>query len=471
MDSDIFETVKHSQNYFIAQIVTTGLVFLSIPIFTRLFTQEDYGIVSVYNAYLTILIIILSANSHASVGRYYFEDKPDFKEFLGSTLILAGSIFLINTLVFLLFYYPIASLMKLPGFLPLFLIFSSLFAIINSIYFQIIQAQRRSLESAIVSIFNGLFSLGLAIVLVSLLSEDRYLGRIWAYLLVGFIFTIYLTRRIFAHTSLSFKKEHVKYILNYSIPLIPYALSATILAYFDRIMINDIVGSAAAGVYSLGYNIALLVSMVISATQAAFAPDAFDFLNKKQYDRLDAVVGKLFSIITFFALGLILFAKEVVLILADVKFHEGLVVVPVVVVGYIFFGMFFVYGRYIGYVKKTLYLSIILVLSGILNITLNAMFIPQYGYIVAAYTTVLSYFSLFLMAWFVSKFILKQQLTPLWKVWKPTLLMFLYLVFFSILALVISNIFLLIFLKLIILALFFFSVFYRELKILMKESF
>lgn len=468
--SDIYETLKHSQNYFLGQIITTGLAFLSIPIFTRLFTREDYGIVNVYNAYLAIIIIVLSANAHSSVSRYYFEKKEDFNEFLGTTLFLTGIIFLFVTSAYLLLYNHIESVMNLPGLLPLLLILSSCVVLLNTIYLQIIQAQKRSLESATINVLKGVLTLGLAIILVLSLEKDRYLGKIYATLIIGFIFSLYIFYRILKGTKLAFKKYHVKYILFYSIPLIPYALGSIILATFDRIMINDLVDASSAGIYSLGYNIALLVSMVISATQAALLPDFFDFLNKKQYSRLDALVGKVFSIITFSAFGLILFAKEIVQILADVKFHEALTIVPIVIIGYVFFGMFTVYGRYISYTKKTIYSSLIMVVSGLVNIILNALLIPQYGYVVAAYTTVVSYFVLFLLSWIIPKYVLKQKLTPLWKIWKPTLLLFVYLVFYFIITPIFTHIVLLLAVKMILVLLFGITVFYRELKVLIISS-
>ncbi|MHA2174303.1 MAG: oligosaccharide flippase family protein [Candidatus Hodarchaeales archaeon] len=466
--TDIFRTLIHSQNYFLARIVTVGLAFLSLPVFTRLFTQEDYGIVSVYNAYAGIVVILLTANIHASVGRYYFEKTTDFDEFLGTTLIFTCITFIINTLVFLLFINQFASLLNLPGLLPILLIFSSLFSTFNLIYFQIIQAQQKSLEAALVSILSGAFSLGLALLFVLLLKENRYLGQIWAYLIIGFGFSLYFLFRILSMTKFAFKKEHVRYIVNFSVPLIPYYLSSTILAFFDRIMINNTVNPAAAGVYSLGYNIAMLLSIVITATQTALMPDYYEFLNTKQYPRIDALIKKVFSLITLAALGLILFTEEIVKILVDEKFHEGQVVVPIVVFGYIFYGMFTVYGRYIGYVKKTIYSSLVLILSGLSNIVLNVILIPLYGYIAAAYSTAISYFLLFLLAWIIAKFVLKQPLTPLWAVWKPTILLICVLIVFPFIATVITNVLLLFIIKIGLWVVYGIILYTRELKKLLS---
>lgn len=447
-------------------MVTIGLAFLTMPIFTRLFTQEDYGIVSVYNAYAGIVVIIMTANLHASVARYYYEKKPDFNEFLGTTVILTSITFSINTIIFLLFYNEFARLMRLPGIIPLLLIFTSLFSTFNLIYFQIIQAKQKSLEYALISIITGICSVSLALIFISSLNENRYLGQIWAYFIISFLFFLYFLARILSSAKLIINKEHIKYILYFSVPLIPYYLSSTILAFFDRIMINYTVGSAAAGVYSLGYNIAMLLAIVIFATQTALMPDFFKFLNDKQFSRLDALISKVSSLISLAAFGLILFTDEIFLILVDQKFHEGAVVVPIVVVGYVFFGMFNVYGRYIGYIKKTLYSSLVLILSGILNIALNVIFVPQYGFIAAAYTTTVSYFFLFIMTWFIVKFILKQELTPLWVIWKPTIILFCFLAIIPFITMFIPNFLLLFIAKISILGFCGIILFYRELTIL-----
>ncbi len=464
--SDIFETLRHSQNYFLAQVVTQGLAFIAIPIFTRLFTQEDYGVIAVFQAYLAIFLIILPANVHSSVGRYYYEQKSDFGEFLGTALILTGLILLFNVFLFLLFFDPVTNILNLPGILPVFLILISFCTIFQSIYLQIIQAQKKSTESAIITGLSGTLSLILAILLIFLMKEDRYLGKIYATFIIGFIFSYYYLRKISHYANFSFKREHFSYILYFSIPLIPYALSSTIIAFFDRIMINELENTAAAGIYSLGYNIALIIALVITATQMAIIPDFYDFLNKKQYQRLNALVKKVFSIICFAAFGLILFAKEIIVVLVDKKFHDGAEIVPIVVIGYLFYGMFTVYGRYITYIKKTVYSSVIMIISGVVNVILNAIFIPQYGYIAAAYTTVVSYFLLFYMAWFVPKYVLKIEITPLWMIWKPFIILFCYFALYLVITDFISNLILLFVLKFIILTFFCFSVFYRELKLL-----
>ena len=139
------------------------------------------------------------------------------------------------------------------------------------------------------------------------------------------------------------------------------------------------------------------------------------------------------------------FSKEIIFILADVKFHHAHVIVPPVVIGYIFFDMFSIYYRYTMYEKITYYTSIVIIVSGVINIILNAFLLPSYGIIAAAYTTTVSYLLMFLLIWiFVKiKFDKKFKIVPLWILWKPTLVFISFVVIFILFTILLPfNIFL-----------------------------
>lgn len=463
-NTDFFETIRHSKNYFSANIAIAGLSFISIPIFTRLFTRTDFGVVSVFITYVDIMTIVLALNAYTAVYRYYYEDHGDFDDFLGTTLVFVGVIFCLSAFLYLLFSKRIVGLIKLPGLLPIYLLGACLFNIMYSMYKQILVAQKRSRESAFISMSKEYTTLGISILFVCLLSNHRYLGRIWAILMVSFAFSFYFIMKLIKCSRFSFKWNHVKYIALFSFPLIPYHLSGIILAQFDRIMVNDIVSTAAAGLYSFGYTVGMLLHLVIASIHAAFVPDFFKFLNNGEHRRVEGLIGKLFSIIAVVALALVLFAKELVVILADKKFYPGLSVVPAVVIGYVFFGMFVFYNSYMTYWKKTFYISAVVLISGILNIALNAIYIPKYGYIAAAYTTVASFFFMFILTWTVLKSVIRQKIISLWLVGRPVLIMFAFMGAGHLLNYTNLNPVALFFIKLLGLVSFGMIVFYKELR-------
>jgi len=463
-NTDLFETLKHSKNYLSANVANKAIIFISIPIFTRLFSEADYGIVATFTAFVGIMTVVLSLNASSAINRYYYEKTGDFGEFVGTTLVFVGAIFMPITLVYLLFYKQIANMMHLPGLLPIWLLFAGLFAIIYSVYQQTLIPQKKSGQAATISMIKGYSVIVITIIFICLLKDNRYLGQVWATLLVGFVLSVYFLVKIKKYAKFSFNLKHIKYIIAYSAPLIPHRLSGIILAQFDRIMINSTIDSASAGLYSLGYNVGMLLLMVITSTQMALTPDFFRFLDNAEHDRLNKLVGKLFSIVTVTAMGLVFFAKEIVILLADRKFYPGLSVVPIVVIGYVFYAMFMIYGRYIGYAKKTVFTSMVTLTAGVANIVLNVIFIPRYGYIAAAYTTVVSYFIMFLLAWIVSKMILKLTVTPLWIIWRPALIMFGFMALVYLLGTLDLNVFLFFAIKLIFLAVFCCVVLYRQIR-------
>lgn len=80
-ETSLFQTLKHSFNYLLGSTLTKAIGLISIPIFTRLLTTTDYGILAVVNSYVGMCGILFSLNSHTSVGRYYFEGDGKLGEF------------------------------------------------------------------------------------------------------------------------------------------------------------------------------------------------------------------------------------------------------------------------------------------------------------------------------------------------------------------------------------------------------
>lgn len=113
---------------------------------------------------------------------------------------------------------------------------------------------------------------------------------------------------------------------------------------------------------------------------------------------------------------LILFGREIAMILAKSTFYDALDAIPPVVMGYIFYSLYNMYSRNLEFAKKTIYSSIIVLIAGVVNILLNALFIPTYGILAAAYNTTASYALMSILGWIVSKFIIRSHSIALKKV-------------------------------------------------------
>lgn len=420
---DFFKVIKDFGNYFTADMATKAVAFLSIPIYTRLIDVSEYGIYSVFFSYISIFTLLVSLNTYIGLGRYFYEGKKDFNFFFGTSVILVSSIFFINSIFFITFKKSIANIIELPSHLILLFIPIAMYQIGLNFFRNINVPLRNSLKVSKLSLFFAIATFIVAVIILLFLKTEKYKGPIYAYVLVGMFFLIFIVYDLKKYVKFSLpKKKHIKYILNYSTPLIPYVLGGVILAHFDRIMINSISGSKEAGLYSLAYNIGMIVNAVEGALFTAWSPDYYKHMNNKDYLARDKDVNRILKIITFSAIGLTFFCKEIGYIFANKTYHEGLNLIPIIVLGYLIFAIFRIYGDYPNYKKKTYWLSIIFLISGIINIFLNKIYLPKYGYQAGAYTTVISYLILLLLAILVAKYPLKIKITPLKCIYYPILI-------------------------------------------------
>ena len=108
------------------------------------------------------------------------------------------------------------------------------------------------------------------------------------------------------------------------------------------------------------------------------------------------------------AISLILFAQEIVQLLSTKEYVKALPIVPVIIISYVFLYLYTLFANYSFYYKKTGYISLATLVT-LVNIVLNYLLIPRFGYIIAAYTTLFSYILLFVFHYTVIRFILKTK--------------------------------------------------------------
>ena len=126
------------------------------------------------------------------------------------------------------------------------------------------------------------------------------------------------------------------------------------------------------------------------------------------------------------ALSIILFGKEIISLFADDKFLKAVEILPVIIVGFVFFSIYEIYGRNSVYANKTFYASLTILIPGIINIFLNIIFIPRFGYMGSAYASLISYIIMAMLAYIISTRVIRLHSFPANKLIKPVLLFFLF---------------------------------------------
>jgi O-antigen/teichoic acid export membrane protein len=405
--------LNHSKNYLIAEFFNKGLMFLTIPIFTRLLTPDEYGILAVYGSIVTIFTIILGLNFHGSVARYYYEKSNDFNGFLKTNILF---LVVFNGVLIPIFYISrnfFGEFFQIGGNLFVIAVIVSILSSFFNIFLASLQASQNSHNYAKTSVFVNSSTIIIAVIWTYFLVENRYYGNVYSQFLVLFSFIIFLLFRfknIFLNNS---NKEYLKYALFFGVPLIPHALSGIVLAQFDRIMINQLIGSFETGIYSFAYNVGLIMNVIVIAMNNSWVPIFYEHLKNNNYYKIQNLAENYSKLIFTIAFALILFGNEIVTLMADNDYFEALSIVPIIIVSYVFVFLYMLYGNYSFYHKKTGLISFNTFLAGFVNIGLNYLFIPKYGYMAAAWTTLVSYVLLFVLHYCNSKYILKENVIGL----------------------------------------------------------
>lgn len=424
------EILKHSSNYLIASLATRALAFISIPVYTRLLSTEDYGIVSVFLGIVSILNVLVAFNFDTSISRYFYDktSDSDFKNFVGTTLISSLFFIILSSIVFFYFADKFSIYLNLPVRVVYFLVPMATLNLIGLIFIQIYQPQKLSKPVALSSLFRVYLGFACSISLILIFKSERYLGQILGQILAGILMLFYWGRKIYPYVKLKFNRSHLKYILSYSVPLIPYALSGVLIEQFGKITLGKVDGISQAGFYTLAVSVASITAIVTEVTHMAWYPYYMEYMKSQNYKQHDKDLFRIFKLTLVAAMSVAAFGHEIGLILAKREFTSALYLVPILVLGYVFHQFSYAYMRNVSYVKKTVYMSLIVLSAGIINVLLNSFFIPLFGEVGAAASFVISYLCMALGSWSISFFILKVHCISIKKMFGLVLLLIFFIV-------------------------------------------
>lgn len=405
------KVVKAGTWYTLTNFFTIGISFLTLPIFTRLLSTEDYGITSVYSSYLNIFVIVFSLDVVASIQRGKFDFKDNYNQFVSSVLFLGTISFIIFSLLILAFQSFFSKMLDLEPILLYVLLINAFFAFVQNLVLAKFRVEYNYKKISLIQIANSLIGVILSIILITrFFTNTKYLGRILGsslpVIISGFILLLY----IFTQGKEIINKIYWKYALIISVPLILHNLAGIINAQFDRIFINKYIGSSEAGIYSFAYNVGMIIDVLWVSTNQAWVPWFYERMDANNYS---AIRKRAKNFRDFFTLAyiLILFVSpEIIKVMADKRYWDGLVIVPYIFMAYYFNLMYSFEVNVEFYTRKTHLVSIGTILGAVINVVLNIVLIPKYGYVIAAVTTVISNFSLFVFHFIIVNYLLRIRI-------------------------------------------------------------
>lgn len=405
------KVVKAGSWYTVTNFFTKGLAFLTLPIFTRLLSTADYGTVNLYQSYLNIFVIIFSLDLMASVQRAKFDFKEEYDQFISSVLFLGIISFAGFSIFLLIFQDYFSKLLELDKILLYLIIIHSFFMFVQNFVFAKFRVEYNYKRISIIQIINSSGSILLSIFLITqIFNENRYFGKILGSSIPVVVFGLVLLIYTFSKGKKLINKEFWKYALIISLPLIFHNLSGIINAQFDRILINKYIGASETGIYSFAYNVGMIITVLWSSMNQAWVPWFYEKMEKEDYTTIIKRAKNFRDFFTLVYILILFLSPEIIKIMADESYWEGLFIVPFIFMAYYFNLMYSFEANIEFYTKKTHMIATGTIFAAAINVILNIIFIPKYGYTAAAITTVISNFSLFVFHYLITNYILKIKI-------------------------------------------------------------
>ncbi len=387
---------KAGSFYFIGNIFNKGIAFLTVPIFTRILSTKDYGVVTTYNSWIGILGMIMGLALHMSVRMASVDYEDEIDDFMSSIILFVLS----SSFVVIAIVTGCIKILNIKTSIVLVIV-CMIHAISTAIiedYSSYLMMQYQYILRTVLMIFPNLLSVITSIVVIKLvLTENLYYGRIIPTAMITSFFGVIVTFLIFRKGKLRICKEYIRYALAISAPLILHGIALNILSQSDRIMISSFADSSQTGIYGLIYNFSMIATVITTSLEGLWVPWFINKLKTGTRKAISIVAKDYILLMSSAMIVVILIAPEVVKVLANENYWEGISIIPPVVISnYIIFA----YSLYVNvehYYKKTPYITINTVIAAVSNVILNFIFIPQYGYVAAAYTTLVSYLISFIL--------------------------------------------------------------------------
>lgn len=400
------ETIKHGVIYGVGSSLTTIVGILLVPVYTNYLSTAEYGVLSLITITATIVTTVFLWGLIAALFRSYYEHEDEKRrvEVVGTALALmavsgaAVAVFghllapHISNLVFSTAAYT-------THFRLIFYI--TALAIIYRLPMQVFRIHKRSELFSAVNVTHFILSLAFILYLV-VVSGEGVLGVLKGKLFSQAITTalvFYLAR---SKISLGFSLLEASRMLAFGLPLVVRDISTFVLAWFDRYLLNILASVSDVGVYTLGFNLSLGIDLLMrQPLSLVWIPMLYPILkhsNVKNYH--SRMLTYVFYYGFLISLPISFYSKPLLQMVSDPGFWIAYRVVPVLCLAGVVNASTLLVVSGLLIEKKTKTLTATTIAAAAANIVLNVIFIPVYGMVGAAYTTLASYLLVFALGYY-----------------------------------------------------------------------
>ena len=370
--------------------------YLLLPFYTAILTTAEYGIYDIVLTTVNLLFPIVTLLITEATMRFALEKETDKRKVFSISFLI-----LLFGIIVMLAVSPVILFSSVYKKYYIYFVIYFILNAVSTLIAQFVKGIERTKEYATSGIIGTVVSLSFNILLMAVIRLGltghfiaTFIGLIVSssYLWIKCDLSIYFTK---------VKKEDkplVRDMINYSLPIMPNSLSWWISTSSDKYIISFFFGATAIGLYSVAYKIPSLMTVFSSIFLSAWQISAVEEFGSEKSVKFHRQVYEYF--ITFLIIvcsGIVTFTKLISKILFANAFYNAWNLVPMLVLAYVFHDLAAFVGSVYTSSKKTKMLFTSTLVGAILNIILNIIIIPKYGAIGGAFTTLVSYFSVFVV--------------------------------------------------------------------------
>lgn len=388
--------VKNTLLLMLGNFSSKLLVFLMVPLYTSVLSTAEYAKSDLLTTTVNLLYPFATLMISTAVMRFCLDKCNDTRQLLsigfwietvGILLVTIGSFFFFNTgdLEGYRFYF-------LAGFAG------------YSFYTLLMEYAKGSEKVTMYSLAGvcntiALISCNILFLLKLGLGIKGYLlAMVAAYWIT--IIVLFIGCKAWGDLTwpIRIRREYVKDMLSYSIPLMPNSISWWISNSSDRYIMNIFRGLSELGVYSVSYKIPSIMATVSSILISAWEMSAVDdFGSEKSRKFFSKIYDLWVHTYIIVCIGLVFFVKLLALILFQKEFFIAWHYVPILLFASVFSGLSSFLGTVFTAAKKTKSVFVTTMIGAGVNICLNFVLIPYWGGYGAAIATAIGYLATYVV--------------------------------------------------------------------------
>ncbi len=395
--------------YGLSGAITASIGIFLIPIYTRIFSPSEYGIIALITTLTGLLGMLMVLGLDNSSARWFYDtdDIEDRKYTISSWFWCQLSTGFIIAISLLLFAPNIAILLLNSEDYAILIRIVAItlpFGTFGKVFGNWLRYQRRAWTTTIFSTISSIGTIGIIILFV-LVYRWGLTGIYSAKLIAAIIAAIgAITIMKTWINPVFFSMPRLKEMLTFGLPLVPAAIASWITLSSDRFILQIFHDTSEVGLYSVAATLASGVALVTVAFQMAWGPFAFSIYREKESLNVYSQVLNLYAFLgCLLCTTLSLFAPFLLHILTTPDYYKSASCVSFLVFSYLAAGATYIMATGVSIAKKSTPIAVSIFIGAGVNIGLNFLLIPSIGKEGAAISTFIAYISASIYLYFSSQ--------------------------------------------------------------------